>query len=464
MESNNSKYIRFYRTTYAPLVNAYLADGRTCNHTIANLYTLIEQLAEKKGFCFATNESLAEEQGCSIRTLKRHLSLLNKAGWVHVELHASKGIRKRKGIYPLLTVDKDARKIYKQDGTEIVPVEWGKAYREDAAVKDDYTYEDEPAIIETPEEQLLDNKLDDKPLPESCENTAKSYNKDEHDKMFMNSSYELQRAQINCLRKKGDFAAAARFEEMMNESSVEPQEQQYVEPLPAATTVDELLPTENPAGTNRAETRELTTAEQCALQTKNIEADNYDRRGNIVDDDLYHKLKLEVIAESDAEKATEESKIQDTPAKQIEANTQLNSTSTEVATVSNNAPAQQQTATTNPYGELATPMTSTRKNYNPAEKAFYDAAKALGVSIANHNQARSWVKEVVRTRGLESTVKYFDFMRLIFPKWEYEYKPNIDSAHDLAMKAAKIEQLIQRQQREKRYKINYQDLDLNKKL
>lgn len=459
MESSN-KYIRFYRTTYAPLVNAYLADGRTCNHTIANLYTLIEQLAEKKGYCYATNESLAEEQGCSIRTLKRHLSLLNKAGWVHIELHASKGIRKRKGIYPLLTVDKDARKVYKQDGTEIVPVEWDKAYREDAAVKDDYTYEDEPAIIDTPEEQLLDNKLDDKPLPESRKKHTKSYNKDEHDKMFMNSSYELQRAQINCLRKKGDFAAAARFEEMMSESSLEPQEQQDVEPLPAATTVDELMP----KSTNRAETRELTTAEQCALQTKNIEADNYDRRDNVIDEDLYHKLKLEVIAESDAKKTAEESKTQDTPAKQIEYNTQPNNTSTEVSIVSNSAPAQQQTTTVNPYGELATPMTSTRKNYDPAEKAFYDAAKSLGISITNHNQARKWVKEVVRTRGLESAVNYFDFMRLMFPKWQYEFKPTVKTVYDLVTKAAQIEQLIQRQRDEKKYKIDYQNLDLNKKL
>lgn len=463
MESNDSKYIRFYRTTYAPLVNAYLADGRTCNHTIANLYTLIEQLAEKKGYCFATNEALAEEQGCSIRTLKRHLSLLNKAGWVRVELHASKGIRKRKGIYPLLTVDKDARKVYKQDGTEIVPVEWNKAYREDATVKDDYTYEDEPAIIDTPEEQLLDNKLDDKPLPDACKNVIKNHNRDEYDKLFMNSPYELQRAKIDCLRKKGDSAAAARFEEMMNESSVEPQEQQDVEPLPAATTVDELLPEEKPVGTNRAKTRELTTAEQCALQTKNIEADNYDRRGNIVDDDLYHKLKLEVIADSDAA-AVEESKTQDTPAKQIEANSQLNSASTEVATVPNNAPAQQQTTATNPYGDLATPMTSTRKNYDPAEKAFYDAAKSLGISITNHNQARKWVKEVVRTRGLESAVNYFDFMRLMFPKWQYEFKPTVKTVYDLVTKAAQIEQLIQRQQQEKKYKIDYQNLDLNKKL
>lgn len=454
MESNNSKYIRFYRTTYAPLVNAYLADGRTCNHTIANLYTLIEQLAEKKGFCFATNESLAEEQGCSIRTLKRHLSLLNKAGWVRVELYASKGIRKRKGIYPLLTVDKDARKVYKQDGTEIVPVEWDKAYREDATVKDDYTYEDDPAIMDTPEEQLLDNKLDDKPLPEACENVTKSYNRDEYDKLFMDSPYELQRAKIDCLRKKGDSAAAARFEEMMNESSVEPQEQQDVEPLPAATTIDELMPAE----TNRTELRKLTNAEYNEWVKHNDRQGNMDRRGNIIDEELSDEIAAEIIAESDAA-AAEESKTQDTQAKQIEANSQLNNTSTEVATVSNNAPAQQHTTVANPYGDLATPMTSTRKNYDPAEKAFYDAAKSLGISITNHNQARKWVKEVVRTRGLESAVNYFDFMRLMFPKWQYEFKPTVKTAYDLTMKAAQIEQLIQRQREEKARKIDYDNVD-----
>lgn len=178
---------------------------------------------------------------------------------------------------------------------------------------------------------------------------------------------------------------------------------------------------------------------------------------------MHHKLKLEVIAESDDAVEAEKQPEQDT-AKKIEANTQLNNTSTEVATVSNNAPSQQQTTTANPYGELATPMTSTRKNYDPAEKAFYDAAKSLGISITNHNQARKWVKEVVRTRGLESAVNYFDFMRLMFPKWQYEFKPTVKTVYDLVTKAAQIEQLIQRQQQEKRYKIDYQNLDLNKKL
>ena len=229
--------------------------------------------------------------------------------------------------------------------------------------------------------------------------------------------------------------------------------------IKAATTVEELLPEAKPIDTSETELRELTTVEQCALQTKNIEADNYDRRGNVVDESLYYKLKLEVIAESDAA-AEVEKQVETSPAKQIEANAKTNNTSTEVATVSNNAPAQHN----NPYGELATPMTSTRKNYDPAEKAFYDAAKSLGISITNHNQARKWVKEVVRTRGLESAVNYFDFMRLMFPKWQYEFKPTVKTVYDLVTKAAQIEQLIQRQRDEKKYKIDYQNLDLNKKL
>ena len=237
-----------------------------------------------------------------------------------------------------------------------------------------------------------------------------------------------------------------------------PKVEQNDESLKGVETVEDLLPVEKPVDISGVEVRELTTAEQCALQTKNIGADNYDRRGNIIDDDLYHKLKLEIIAESDATTEAEKQSEQ-TLTKQIEANSQPNNTSTEVATVSNNTPAQQQTTTANPYGELATPMTSTRKNYDPAEKAFYDAAKSLGISITNHNQARKWVKEVVRTRGVESAVNYFDFMRLMFPKWQYEFKPTVKTAYDLTMKAAQIEQLIQRQRDEKARKIDYDNVD-----
>jgi hypothetical protein len=411
---------------------------------------LIEYLSQNDGYAKVGNEKLARENYCSIRTIKRYLSLLSKAGWIHVELYKSKGIQKRKCIYPLLTVDKDNRKVYKQDGTEVRPVEWEQSYKEDAKVKDDFTFEEESATIVTPEEELLDNKYDDEASSETFNNIVENYNNNEYDEIFLNSPRELQMAKIQCLRKKGDYAAAARFEKLMNGGEVE-----KLDPMIApAITVDELMPTE----TNRQEMRKLTNAEYNEWVKRNDKQGNMDRRGNIIDEAFSDEIAAEIIAESDAAVA-EESKTQDTPAKQIEANTQLNNTSTEVATVSNNAPAQQQTTVANPYGELATPMTSTRKNYDPAEKAFYDAAKSLGISITNHNQARKWVKEVVRTRGLESAVNYFDFMRLMFPKWQYEFKPTVKTVYDLVTKAAQIEQLIQRQREEKARKIDYDNVD-----
>lgn len=455
MTSNNGP-VRFYRTTYAPLIRAYLADGRTCNETIAQLYTLVEFLSQNDGYAKVSNEKLARENHCSVRTIKRYLSLLSKAGWIYVELYKSRGIQKRKGIYPLLTVDKENRKIYKQDGTEVKPVEWEQSYKEDAKIKNDFTFEEESAAITTPEEELLDGKYDEEAASETFNNIVESYNRDEYDEIFLNSPRELQMAKIQCLRKKGDAAAAARFESLMNGREIEKQNPM----IAPATTVEELLPeAKTTEASENKLSRKLTNAEYNEWVKRNDKQGNMDRRGNIIDETLSDEIAAEIIAESDAA-AEAEKQPEQTPAKQIEANTRTNNTSTEVTTVSNNALAQHN----NPYGELATPMTSTRKNYDPAEKAFYDAAKSLGISITNHNQARKWVKEVVRTRGLESAVNYFDFMRLMFPKWQYEFKPTVKTVYDLVTKAAQIEQLIQRQRDEKKYKIDYQNLDLNKKL
>ena len=364
-----------------------LARGRKCTLVCAALYSIIEKHAQKDGYCFAGNSTLAAELDKKKETVRQYLWLMKESGWIEVKYHMENNVMVRDGIYPMLDIDYNKKTITLKDGTVLSDRrDSSKAARPNPRGNDAEVFEGSYEGVDQEESTRdIDESVDDKT---------------------------------------------------------------------PATTVEELMPTT----TNKVETRELTTAEQCSLQTKNIEADNYDRRGNIVDDDLYHKLKLEVIAESDTKKAAEESKVQDTQVKQIEANSQPNNTSTEVATVSNNAPAQH-AQTNNPYGELATPMAGTRKNYDPAEKAFYDAAKSLGISITNHNQARKWVKEVVRTRGLESAVNYFDFMRLMFPKWQYEFKPTVKTAYDLTMKAAQIEQLIQRQREEKARKIDYDSID-----
>ena len=368
-----------------------LARGRKCTLVCAALYSIIEKHAQRDGYCFAGNSTLAAELDKKKETVRQYLWLMKESGWIEVKYHMENNVMVRDGIYPMLDIDYKKKTITLKDGTVL--------------------------------SDRRDSSKAAKPNPRG------------NDAEVFEGSYE-----------------GVDQEESTRDID------ESVDAKTPATTVDELLPEGKPVETNRAETRELTTVEQCALQTKNIKADNYDRRGNIIDNDLYHKLKLEVIAESDAAEEVE-GQQEKAPTKQIEANTQTNNTSTEVATVLNNTLTQQQATQVSPYSDLATPMTGTRKNYDPAEKAFYDAAKSLGISITNHNQARKWVKEVVRTRGIESAVNYFDFMRLMFPKWQYEFKPTVKTAYDLTMKAAQIEQLIQRQREEKARKIDYDNID-----
>ena len=226
-------------------------------------------------------------------------------------------------------------------------------------------------------------------------------------------------------------------------------EKQDDEPLKETTTTEELLPEEKePVDTSETEMRELTASEQCALQTKNIEADNYDRRGNIVDDDLYHKLKLEVIAESDARKAKEEAqKQQNIQAQQLPANTSEQTSA--VATVKQNVPA---SVADSP---LATPRTSDRKGYDPVLKAFYDAAKELGISIKNNATAQKHVKRLESVRGDDWCIKYFDFLRINYQSWNYQYKPEIGNELDMIHKAKAIENGMRRmrEEQQRKYKV-----------
>lgn len=364
-----------------------LARGRKCTLVCAALYSIIEKHAQKDGYCFAGNSTLAAELDKKKETIRQYLWLMKESGWIEVKYHMENNVMVRDGIYPMLDIDYKKKTITLKDGTVLSDKrDSSKAAKPNPRGNDAEVFEGSYEGVDQEESTRdIDERVDDKTPVTTVEKT-----------------------------------------------------------LSEVTEVD------------TAELRKLTDIEWNEVQRRNVAADNYDRLGNVIDKDLYHKFQVEVVTESDA-KVTEEGKEQ-VPTKHIEANTGTVA-GLPVVTAQQSMPTAQQPTSVSLYGDLATPMTSTRKNYNPAEKAFYDAAKALGVSIANHNQARSWVKEVVRTRGLESAVKYFDFMRLIFPKWEYEYKPNIDSAHDLAMKAAKIEQLIQRQQRENARKINYDNID-----
>lgn len=430
-----------------------MAHGRKSTLTCVALYKLIEKHSQQHGYCFAKNSTLAAELDKKTSTVKQYLWLMKESGWINVDYHMEGNSLVRDAIRPMLEIDFENATATTANGqvlTEkrsIVKAQTSKPRNKEAEIETEDLSDviAEESTMPTHTEVDTENKADDEEKPSPVEEYRQNHDREERDKNFMRANEDQQWAYIETLRKKGDTVNANRYEEMITggmTAELDNTPEKVEEPKEVAVSKP------------REATRELTTAEQCALQTKNIQADNYDRRNNVIDEDLYYKLKLEVIAESDAKKAEEEAEKQpEQPVvQQIEANT--GNTNSAVATTTNS-----NIAKSSPYGELATPMTGTRSNYDPAEKAFYDAAKSLGVTITNHNQARKWVKEVVRTRGLESAVNYFDFMRIAFPRWQYEFKPTVKTAYDLVTKAAQIEQLIQRQREEKARKIDYDNID-----
>lgn len=431
----------FYRNGYRPMIGAELAEGRRCNDTIANLYCLIEYLARKKGYAHPTNEQLADWQECSIKTIKNHLRLLKMAGWIRVDLYGDGVVKKRKGIYPLLEVDREARQVRLPDGTPLKPIkrQYIRKTEEKQTEENAYDYDDVEYSEPTAEEREYDGELDgDKETTSFAKEYREQQKIKNRDEAFMGQDENTQWAFIATLRKKGDYESAKKYEDMMaggKTTVVEDEEPEKESNESQVVTIPEA-------------SRELTTAEQCALQTKNIQADNYDRRGNVIDGNLYHKLEMEVIAESDARKAEEEAqKQQNIQAQQLPASTTAQTSA--VATVQQNVPA---SVADSP---LATPRTSDRKGYDPVLKAFYDAAKALGISIKNNATAQKHVKRLEDVRGDDWCIKYFDFLRINYRSWEYKYKPEIGNELDMIHKAKAIENGMRRmrEEQQRKYKV-----------
>ena len=431
----------FYRNGYRPMIGAELAEGRRCNDTIANLYCLIEYLARKKGYAHPTNEQLADWQECSIKTIKNHLRLLKMAGWIRVDLYGDGVVKKRKGIYPLLEVDREARQVRLPDGTPLKPIkrQYIRKTEEKQTEENAYDYDDVEHSEPTTEEREYDGEFDGDKEPTSFAREYREQQKVKNrDDAFIGQDEDTQWAFIATLRKKGDYESAKRYEDMMTGGKTTVVEDE--EPEKESNESQVAAIPEAP--------RELTTAEQCALQTKNIEADNYDRRGNVIDGNLYHKLEMEVIAESDARKAEEEAeKQQNIQAQQLPASTTAQTSA--VATTQQNVP------TSVADSPLATPRTSDRKGYDPVLKAFYDAAKALGISIKNNATAQKHVKRLQDVRGDDWCIKYFDFLRINYRSWEYQYKPEIGNELDMIHKAKAIENGMRRmrEEQQRKYKV-----------
>lgn len=424
-----------------------MAHGRKSTLTCVALYKLIEKHSQQHGYCFAKNSTLAAELDKKTSTVKQYLWLMKESGWINVDYHMEGNSLVRDAIRPMLEIDFENATATTATGqvlTEkrsIVKAQTSKPRGKEAEIEAEDLSDviAEEATMPTHTEVDTENKADDEEKPSPVEEYRQNHDREERDKNFMRANEDQQWAYIETLRKKGDTVNANRYEGMLTGGMTAE---------PDNTPEETKEPKEVAVSKPREATRELTTAEQCALQTKNIQADNYDRRGNVVDDDLYHKLKLEVIAESDARKAEEEAEKQrNIQAQQLPAGQPAQTSA--VATVQQNVPA--------PVSEspLATPRTSTRKGYDPVLKAFYDAAKALGISIKNNATAQKHVKRLEDVRGDDWCIKYFDFLRINYQSWEYQYKPEIGNELDMIHKAKAIENGMRRmrEEQQRKYKV-----------
>lgn len=424
-----------------------MAHGRKSTLTCVALYKLIEKHSQQHGYCFAKNSTLAAELDKKTSTVKQYLWLMKESGWVTVDYHMEGNSLVRDAIRPMLEIDFENATATTANGqvlTEkrsIVKAQTSKPRNKEAEIETEDLSDviAEESTMPTHTEVDTENKADDEEKPSPLEEYRQNHDREERDKNFMRANEDQQWAHIETLRKKGDTVNANRYEEMITggmTAELDNTPEEVEEPKEVAVSKP------------REATRELTTAEQCALQTKNIEADNYDRRNNVIDEDLYHKLKLEVIAESDARKAEEEAEKQrNIQAQQLPASTTAQTSA--VATVQQNVP------TSVADSPLATPRTSDRKGYDPVLKAFYDAAKALGISIKNNATAQKHVKRLEDVRGDDWCIKYFDFLRINYRSWEYQYKPEIGNELDMIHKAKAIENGMRRmrEEQQRKYKV-----------
>lgn len=424
-----------------------MAHGRKSTLTCVALYKLIEKHSQQHGYCFAKNSTLAAELDKKTSTVKQYLWLMKESGWINIDYHMEGNSLVRDAIRPMLEIDFENATATTANGqvlTEkrsIVKAQTSKPRGKEAEIETEDLSDviAEESTMPTHTEVDTENKADDEEKPSPVEEYRQNHDREERDKNFMRANEDQQWAYIETLRKKGDTVNANRYEEVITggmTAELDNTPEEVEEPKEVAISKP------------REATRELTVAEQCALQTKNIEADNYDRRGNVVDDDLYHELKLEVIAESDARKAEEEAqKQQNIQAQQLPANTSAQTSA--VATVQQNVP------TSVADSPLATPRTSDRKGYDPVLKAFYDAAKALGISIKNNTTAQKHVKRLEDVRGDDWCIKYFDFLRINYQSWSYQYKPEIGNELDMIHKAKAIENGMRRmrEEQQRKYKV-----------
>jgi hypothetical protein len=89
---------------FAQIPNEVLTDNRL-SALEKVVYSLILGKSNQQGYCWASNETLGEWSGCSIRHIQRSLSALKKLDYIKTEQKTENGKTKRK-IFPQVKVEK----------------------------------------------------------------------------------------------------------------------------------------------------------------------------------------------------------------------------------------------------------------------------------------------------------------------------------------------------------------------
>ena len=72
--------------SYFAIITAPVLDNRELADSAKILYGRITSLADRNGFCWASNKYLAEVSGCGERTVTRLLAQLQEFGFVQIEM------------------------------------------------------------------------------------------------------------------------------------------------------------------------------------------------------------------------------------------------------------------------------------------------------------------------------------------------------------------------------------------
>ena len=81
------------------VIPTLLWDNQQLPWKLKRLYGRIVSLTKKIGYCFASNEYLAKDIGCSIRTITNYLIQLKESGLINIDTQSQKGGGWRRKIF-----------------------------------------------------------------------------------------------------------------------------------------------------------------------------------------------------------------------------------------------------------------------------------------------------------------------------------------------------------------------------